>query len=51
MNRLNESKSSIFVSLIFSLIPEDLRSELICSRSQLCIRLDAFYARLDRIFE
>ena len=35
MNRLNKTESAIFVSLICSLLPEDLYSELILSSLQL----------------
>ena len=31
MNRLNKTESAILVSLMCSLLPEDLHSELICS--------------------
>ena len=37
MNRLNRSESAIFVSLICSLLPEDLQSELILSSLQLAL--------------
>ena len=42
MNRLNRTESAIFVSLICSLLPEDLQSELILSSLQLVLcRLSA----------
>ena len=37
MNRLNKSESAIFVSLVCSLLPEDLHSELILSSSHLAL--------------
>ena len=37
MNRLNETESAIFLSLVCSLLPEDLHLELILSSLQLVL--------------
>ena len=37
MNRLNKTESAVFVSLMFSLLPEDLYSELVLFSLQLLL--------------
>ena len=41
MNRLNETKSAIFVSMMCSVLPEDHHSELVLSSLQLVLCLVA----------
>ena len=57
MNRLNKSESVIFFSLVWSLLPEDLHSELILCSLQLVLfrvaavkRLPVHHQSADYIF-